>query len=443
MKKFLPAAIVIYSIIYTILANGYFYALENAAFIYISIGVALAINLFAGIFCIKSIKTRLRICFHGAVMLVVFQASTAASVIYQIIVAAFTLPSGDWKSFIFSALYCTAFEAFLFWNGIICVYLASYRLGLKKRITGILCGMVPIANLIMLNRILKTVFEEARLETAREMLKREEVEKQLCKTKYPILLVHGVFFRDRKLLNYWGRIPKELEINGARIYYGNHQSAESVANSALELKNRIERIITDTGCEKLNIIAHSKGGLDCRYAMRFLGMDKYVASLTTINTPHRGCEFADYLLEELPPDIVGAIERFYNRMSKRLGDHSPDFMAAVNDLTAQKCIIRDEEMTLPKDVYCQSVGSVLCNASGGQFPMNFSYVLVKHFNGDNDGLVSEDSFKWGESYTLLKGECGEGISHADIIDLNRSDIKGFDVRDFYVSLVDGLRRRGL
>ena len=74
--------------------------------------------------------------------------------------------------------------------------------------------------------------------------------------------------------------------------------------------------------------------------------------------------------------------------------------------------------------------------------MNFSYVLVKHFNGENDGLESEDSFSWGEKYTLLRTDREIGISHCDMIDLNRKDIEGFDVRDFYVDLVADLKKRG-
>lgn len=118
---------------------------------------------------------------------------------------------------------------------------------------------------------------------------------RVCATKYPILLVHGVFFRDFKYLNYWGRIPKELEKNGARIYYGNHNSASSVAESAKQLKARILEITKESGCEKVNIIAHSKGGLDVRYMLSDGEAAERVASLTTINTPHRGCRFADYL----------------------------------------------------------------------------------------------------------------------------------------------------
>ena len=85
-------------------------------------------------------------------------------------------------------------------------------------------------------------------------------------------MVHGVFFRDFRNLNYWGRIPAALEANGATIFYGTHQSAASVADSGREIADRIQQILKETGCGKVNIIAHSKGGLDSRYAISKLGM---------------------------------------------------------------------------------------------------------------------------------------------------------------------------
>ena len=36
-----------------------------------------------------------------------------------------------------------------------------------------------------------------------------------------------------------------------------------------------------------------------------------------------------------------------------------------------------------------------------------------------------------------------GISHGDMIDLNRENFEGFDVREFYVELVADLKKRGL
>lgn len=73
--------------------------------------------------------------------------------------------------------------------------------------------------------------------------------------------------------------------------------------------------------------------------------------------------------------------------------------------------------------------------------MNMSYHFVKHFSGDNDGLVSTDSFAHGK-YTYLTVKGKRGISHADIVDMNRENIDGFDVREFYVQLVAELKQKG-
>ena len=89
-----------------------------------------------------------------------------------------------------------------------------------------------------------------------------------------------------------------MEKNGATVFYGNQESAASISKCGEELAMRIKEILKETNFEKVNIIAHSKGGLDSRYTLSKCGMDQYVASLTTINTPHRGCEFADFLLEK-------------------------------------------------------------------------------------------------------------------------------------------------
>ena len=39
-------------------------------------------------------------------------------------------------------------------------------------------------------------------------------------TKYPILMLHGVGFRDLKWPLYWGRIPAALSAMGAELFYG-------------------------------------------------------------------------------------------------------------------------------------------------------------------------------------------------------------------------------
>ena len=334
-------------------------------------------------------------------------------------------------------------EFVLFWIGIILVYTSSVQLGVKKRIIGALCGWIPFVNLFMLTEIIRTCRQEVAVERNLAKRDRERAEQQVCKTKYPLLLVHGVFFRDFDHFNYWGRIPAELEKNGATIYYGEHNSAASVNDSALELEKRIKEIVEQTGCGKVNIIAHSKGGLDSRTAIATTSARQYVASLTTINTPHRGCEFADYLLGEIPQKQQEMIAKQYNTVAAKLGDKNPDFLAAVYDLTSEKCRERNEIIHDDPDIYYQSVGSVMNEASSGQFPLNFTYRLVKYFDGENDGLVGIDSFNWGSSLQMVRLEKkGRGISHGDMIDLNRENLKGLDIREFYVQLVSDLRERG-
>ena len=384
-------------------------------------------------------------CHIGIRILEVFLASTTVLVLGMI----FGLYTAAWDPgtdpvlwvFVLAGLFLV--ELVLFWIGIIMVYISSLQLGIRTRVIGILCGWIPLINLLVLITIIRICRKEVTVEKKLALRDQKRESLQVCRTKYPILLVHGVFFRDSERLNYWGRIPAELKKNGATIFYGEHNSAAAVKDSALELEKRIEEIVQETGCEKINIIAHSKGGLDSRAAIALTGAGKYVASLTTINTPHRGCEFADYLLKEIPEAQQKTIASGYNTVAAKLGDKNPDFLAAVYDLTHDRCTARNEVIHDDPNIYYQSVGSVLRGASSGQLPLNFVYHLVKYFDGENDGLVGVDSFEWGESLTMLRNEVsGRGISHADMIDLSRENIEGFDVREFYVDLDSKLREKG-
>lgn len=383
---------------------------------------------------------RLRVLEGGSDLLIIFAASSLFTIGCYIYTAFLRLPSASFL--ITYAIVAILVEAVVFWNGMIRVYLTSVQLGIRWRVLGAVFGMAPIINLIFLAIIISVTKEEARVEAEKKALNDRRKHKQVCKTRYPLLLVHGVFFRDNKLLNYWGKIPNELSINGAAVFYANQQSALSVKDSAAEIVKRIEEICAETGAEKVNIIAHSKGGLDSRYAITYLGADKRVASLTTVNTPHRGCIFADRLYDTLPASTREKIAAVYNTALKKLGDKSPDFLAAVCGLKSSVCVGFDEETKDVPAVLYQSVGSFSKGARGGRFPLNLSYPLVKHFDGENDGLVAVSSMSHG-AFTLVSAAGKRGVTHADMIDLNRENFKGFDVREFYVGLVNGLKEKGL
>ncbi len=442
MKKHITLSNIIYFVLLSLLFNSYMLVKASLYNLIWIVPLFIVLNVLPGS-RLKGVKRwQLKLCNHGNVILALFAFSLISSIIWHGILAYLTIPD-TYLDFVFSALYCVVLSAIVFWNGIICVYATSSQMGVKWRVLGALCGMIPIVNLVILARIIRITSDEIEFEVQKEVKASDPTFTDFCKTKYPIVLIHGVFFRDNNLFNYWGRIPRTLQAHGATIYYGQHQSALSVKESARELTARIKLIVERSECEKVNIIAHSKGGLDCRYAISEFGLAPYVASITTINTPHSGCLFAEKLLYTIPEKVKNKVAKVYNTSLIALGDETPDFLTAVNDLTAKACEKRNKELVFPDGIYAQSVGSVLGHARKGQFPLNLSYKYVKNYDGENDGLVGENSFKWGEKYTLLRSNGKRGISHADMIDLSRENIKDFDVRDFYVDLVHDLRERGL
>lgn len=300
----------------------------------------------------------------------------------------------------------------------------------------------PVINLILIYRFYKKAKREYIFETDKMELENARAENEICKTKYPIVMVHGIFFRDWQLMNYWGRVPASLIRNGASVYYGNQQSARSIPDSAEELKQTIMKVIADTGSEKVNIIAHSKGGLDTRYAISSLGLDKYVATLTTINTPHGGCDMVDYLLNKVSPKMCNQIAKRYNSIFTKLGDKEPDFMSGIKDLSPVRLKELESKMLDSPDISYRSCMSCMKNVFSTSFlPLNLGYLVVKKLNGQSDGLVWVESAKHG-TFRMVKASGIRGISHGDTIDLFRENIEGYDVREFYINLVSELKQQG-
>lgn len=406
----------------------------------ITIIFIILISMFPSVLNKKLLDKKLSTIKNGYRLLIMFLVNIFLDIIFYLI--SIIRYNVDTKTLILNALYLILILSIIFWSGMIRVYLSSKQLGIRYRLIGFILGLIPIVHLVMLIKIIKVCKDEVHFENDKIKINLQRKDKEVCKTKYPILLVHGIFFRDFEKLNYWGRIPDELIKNGATIYYGNHSSSLAVKDSAEELANRIKEIVKETKCKKVNIIAHSKGGLDARYAISNLGMDKYVASLSMINTPNHGCIFADYLLNKAPDGFKEKIANGYNFTLRKLGDKDPDFISGVTDLTSNEIEKMNKKMKNKKDVYYEAYGSVLKSPTSGRFPLNLTNPFVKHFDGKNDGLVGIESFPIDKDFTLIESPYNRGISHGDVIDLNRENIKGFDVREFYVKLVNNLKSKG-
>lgn len=171
-------------------------------------------------------------------------------------------------------------------------------------------------------------------------------------------------------------------------------------------------------------------------------MDKYVATLTTINTPHYGCKFVDMLLGKIPESIQSFVDRKYNKLFTALGDKDPSFLDGVYDLTYKNCSELNASTPDSQLVSYRSVMSKMNSIRSAGFPLNIGYLLNKPYGKGNDGLVTVESGLYGENSKMIEHKGKRGISHGDVIDLFRENIKDFDVREFYVDIVKELKEQG-
>ena len=165
-------------------------------------------------------------------------------------------------------------------------------------------------------------------------------------------MVHGMGFRDRKHLCYWGRVPKRLESLGAEVFFGHQDSVGSVESNADIIAKSLDEILAKTGAEKVNILAHSKGGLEARYLINHGYADK-VASVTTIDTPHHGSKTVDFLMKA-PKWMVKTAAWGTDVWMKILGDKNPDSYDCFDLFTTRTAEQFNIDNPAPDNIYCQS-----------------------------------------------------------------------------------------
>jgi len=268
-----------------------------------------------------------------------------------------------------------------------------------------------------------------------------------CKLKYPILLVHGMGFRDDKRIGYWGRIPRMLEALGCNVFYGNQDSNADIETNGEFLAHRINEILTQTGAEKVHIIAHSKGGLDSRYAISTLGSGAKVASLTTLSTPHHGSKTMDMLMK-FPDPLIRFAGFCTDCWFRLLGDKKPNTYKVFYAFTTDAAAKFNTQTPNDPGVFYQSYAFVMKNPFSDFF-MWLPNLVIRSIEGANDGLLSPDSVKWGDFKGVYHGAGRRGISHCDEVDMRRkplSKISGdgvSDILDIYKEIVSGLAEKGL
>ncbi|MDR1867985.1 MAG: hypothetical protein LBQ77_06950 [Treponema sp.] len=252
---------------------------------------------------------------------------------------------------------------------------------------------------------------------------------------YPIILVHGIGASDQKGRS-WGKIPETLEDHGIELILGNTDAWGTYESNAVLLKATIESVLQERGVEKVNIIAHSKGGIDSRYLIWRYDFGDKVASLSTVCTPHKGSIIADMIYDN---SIIHKepFLKLWELIGEWYQDSNPDMYNAGYQLTTKHMQSFNETVPPDKRVYYHSYYTKMEDPFDDIF-LSEPYRILKQNNGDNDGLVSVESAMWGEESTYIPGR----LSHRDIVGLGKTLPHGNDIASIYLGIINTLRVKG-
>lgn len=108
----------------------------------------------------------------------------------------------------------------------------------------------------------------------------------------PLILLHG-WAEDGSVWKNWEDLLKK---DNVQFYTITFQKSDDKCGTAIEhateLGDRIQAIKSQTGTNRVNIVAHSKGGLDARVYLAKGTNNKVVANLIMIGTPNSGSPLA-------------------------------------------------------------------------------------------------------------------------------------------------------
>ncbi|EDO19080.1 hypothetical protein Kpol_2000p45 [Vanderwaltozyma polyspora DSM 70294] len=265
-------------------------------------------------------------------------------------------------------------------------------------------------------------------------------------------------------VEYWHGIKDKLEEKGCTVLtakvpsFGSVEQRAAVLNTFIETKVKgllssgyVMEESSDTGDSenrlKLNFIAHSMGGLDCRYLIAKIPSKSYqVASLTTISTPHQGSEMADY--------VVDKFEEFRRNSPLKYSPlllPDPFYQLTTYYMQYFNAMVHDDP-----NVEYFSYGSFFYPKWHNLFYPSWKIIDELSDGQPNDGLVTVRSSCWGKFLGALYN-----FDHMDIInwrnrleidfrnfideiDDQRTDKTKNDINalDFYLMIADDLAKKG-
>lgn len=199
-------------------------------------------------------------------------------------------------------------------------------------------------------------------------------------TKYPIIFEPGFGGVDRLfvLIDYFYRIPEDLRAHGANVYLSTSsafQRPDGPNGRGEQLLAYVKAVLAITGAEKVNLIGYIQGGLTVRYVAAVA--PDFVASLTTIGTPHHGSELADYFEELLNKNpirlLLPPLGSFSNAFASiTTSNPNQDMFTALKSITTSQAVIFNQN-------YPSAGLGKLASCKGGGQNLKPSEVIVNTY----------------------------------------------------------------
>ncbi|SMO56327.1 esterase/lipase family protein [Fodinibius sediminis] len=258
--------------------------------------------------------------------------------------------------------------------------------------------------------------------------------------KHPVLLCHGYgaiasLVKPSPLYD----VAMLLRSHNVPAFAPNIVPYAKIETRAKEWVHSIHELTDKQPYDKVNIIAHSMGGLDMRYALSELAIAPKVASLTTISTPHHGTSLAELTLST-PDAIRDKLADFLDWMGDRVYPKTKsDSVGSAVQLT-RRYITEEfnpnisDATDIPYYSYSSAVGK------GTPVPIR---VISRYQNnhiydqeGINDGMVSVESSKWGQHIKTST------LSHLEQMHVSVKNDREAIFRSFWREVIEMLEAQG-
>jgi triacylglycerol lipase len=278
-------------------------------------------------------------------------------------------------------------------------------------------------------------------------------------TKYPIVLVHGLFgFDNIGPVEYFYDIPESLRSGGAQVFVSQVSAANSTEVRGEQLLAEVQQILAATGATKVNLIGHSHGGPTARYVASV--RPDLIASVTTVGGVNKGSPVADILLGIAPPNSLSrsALTSVTNGLADLISFLSGAPNLPQNSIAAAQSLSTAGTAKFnaahPEGVPTTACGSGAAQVNGVQYfswsgaqpatnilDISDPFLVLTSFafaGGANDGLVGTCSSHLG---TVIRDNYG--MNHLDEVNQTLGLVNIFETSPVTVFRQQANRLQGL